>query len=190
MTGKRFDPIFSCISVVFGQAGQQFSPLEPSAQQEIWRDHLLASHALGGNMSFPGWKKWCYNIWNSWSWRISWQCCLQKSQNLFKKNSNKLQISSAQSHAQHNGLPKDGHKNKTELWQKDTEHWDIFKDTDKAPGCQKACLVTCCYWLRQRKILSQRPSILVNWLHLIWCQSDFIPKALKCFDFFIHTVVS
>ena len=54
----------------------------------------------------------------------------------------------AQNHAQHDCLLKDGKKNKMELWQKDTEHWSVSKDIEKAPGCLKACLVTYYYWLR------------------------------------------
>lgn len=47
MKEMRLDLVFFCTPVVSGQAGQHLSPLSQSAQQEIGKEHLLASHVLG-----------------------------------------------------------------------------------------------------------------------------------------------
>jgi len=69
---------------------------------------------LSESISFPGWKKLCYCIWNSVIAHLL-TVLSSKSQYLFEKNPNKLKIT-AQNGAQHDCLSKDENKNKTEFW--------------------------------------------------------------------------
>lgn len=92
----------------------------------------------------------------------------------------------AQNHAQHDCLPKDGKKNKTELWQKDTEHWSVSKDIEKAPGCLKACLVTY-YYSDRDKILKDPQNLLAGFT---WFDVKVISsQSIKLF-WNLHTYIS